>query len=401
VDPADEYVSQIDISLSVPENGDKKLAFDETDLLHQRNELNLKANKGVLCHDITVGLVKENAHNDSVYDDEIDEKFTEYEDGQTYRAKFYVIQDNTKTDRNGKYILEETVNAKADGWKTIVVKDLYDQYIIYVYFTVGEDALASEEEESETVYTVTYDANGGNGLMGAQQLQKGDSFALPACTITPPEGKEFAAWLVNGTEYQPGETIVVEGDLTVGICWKEKETGQTQEPAPIPSDSGQTGQNDKEQPVMQTQAPKKGTVLSDKNADYLVTKAGSTGGEVSYKAPLSVKTKSIKIPDTVTFNGITYKVTAIEPKAGKGCKNLAGVTIGKNVAKIGKNAFKGCRKLKKIVIRSALLTKKSVGGGAFQNIHPGAVAKVPKKQRAIYKKFLPKKGLNKPAQKIK
>ena len=406
VDPADEYVSQIDVSLSVPENGDKKLAFDETDFLHQKNELNLKANKGLLCHDISVGLVKGNAHNDSVSDDEIDENFTEYEDGQTYRAKFYVIQDSTKTDRNGKYILEETVNAKADGWKTLVVRDSYNQHIIYVYFTVGQDAPTEEDKESvseNTVYTVTYDENGGSGLMEAEQLKKGESFVLPVNTITPPEGKEFAAWLVNGIEYQPGETIFPEGDLTVSVIWKVKESGQDPKPTPGPgvSDGGKTGSGGNEQPSGQVQIPKKGTVLSDKNASYLVTKAGSADGEVSYKAPGSLKGKSIKIPDAVTFNGITYKVTAIEAKAGKGCKNLTSVTIGKNVAKIGKNAFNGCKKLKKVNIKSALLTKKSVGGGAFKNIHPKAVVKVPKKQLASYKKFLPKKGLNKPTQKVK
>ena len=36
----------------------------------------------------------------------------------------------------------------------------------------------------------------------------------------------------------------------------------------------------------------------------------------------------------------------------KGNKKIESLTIGKNVRKIGKNAFANCRKLKKVIIKS-------------------------------------------------
>ncbi|WP_155833257.1 hypothetical protein [Butyrivibrio sp. WCD3002] len=49
---------------------------------------------------------------------------------------------------------------------------------------------------------------------------------------------------------------------------------------------------------------------------------------------------------------------------------------------------------------TSLLTKKSVGSGAFKNIHKAAKCKVPKKVLKNYQKFLIKKGLNGKGQKI-
>ena len=57
---------------------------------------------------------------------------------------------------------------------------------------------------------------------------------------------------------------------------------------------------------------------------------------------------------------------------------------------IGKNAFKNCKKLKKITVKSKVLKK--VGSGALKKIHKKAVVKVPKKKLKAYKKLFKKKG---------
>lgn len=54
-----------------------------------------------------------------------------------------------------------------------------------------------------------------------------------------------------------------------------------------------------------------------------------------------------------------------------------------------KNAFKGCKKLKKVTIKAAKL--KSIGKNAFKGIYKKATFKVPKKQLKKYKKLIKKK----------
>ena len=51
------------------------------------------------------------------------------------------------------------------------------------------------------------------------------------------------------------------------------------------------------------------------------------------------------IPSAITYNGKTYKVTAIEGWAFCGCSSLTSVSIPKGVKSIGESAFEGCTNL--------------------------------------------------------
>ena len=105
----------------------------------------------------------------------------------------------------------------------------------------------------------------------------------------------------------------------------------------------------------------------------------------------------ISIPATVKANGKTYKVTEIASKAFKGLKKLETVIIGKNVLKIGKDAFNGCKKLKELTIKTTNLTAKTVGKNAFKNVYKKIKVKCPKKKINDYQKFLVKMGIPKTA----
>ena len=76
---------------------------------------------------------------------------------------------------------------------------------------------------------------------------------------------------------------------------------------------------------------------------------------------------------------------------------LKSVTIGKNIRVIGKNAFLNCKKLRKIIIKSKLLTKTSVKSGAFKIIYAKPEIKCPGGKKQLYKKILLKRGLKKSA----
>ena len=76
-----------------------------------------------------------------------------------------------------------------------------------------------------------------------------------------------------------------------------------------------------------------------------------------------------------------------------GMQKLTSITVkSKQVKTIGKNAFKGCKKLKKITLKTTKLTKKSVGKNAFKGTHKKLVIKVPKKYVKKYKTYFKNKG---------
>ena len=166
--------------------------------------------------------------------------------------------------------------------------------------------------------------------------------------------------------------------------------------------------------------PKGTNLKDDTGAAYKVTSANGKTPAVQYLAPKSGTKGTVTVPLEVTIDGVTYKVTSIADNAFKGnkklkkvvvgsnitsigknafagCTSLTSITIGKNVKKIGKNAFTGCKKLKSIIIKTKKLTTKTVKKGAFNGISKKVVVKVPKSKYKTYKKLLPAKGLKKAA----
>lgn len=139
-------------------------------------------------------------------------------------------------------------------------------------------------------------------------------------------------------------------------------------------------------------------------------KVGSkvTVGKTSYKVmknntveftKMSAVSGTVTIPATVKINGKTYKVTSVAAKAFKNNKKVRKVVIGKNITKIGAEAFRGCKNLKNITIKSTKL--KSVGKNAIKSIYKKAKISCPKKQKAAYKKLFKSSTGYKKTMKIK
>ena len=105
---------------------------------------------------------------------------------------------------------------------------------------------------------------------------------------------------------------------------------------------------------------------------------------------------SVTIARTVKIGNVTYKVTRISKNAFKSCKKLKKVTIGSNVKKIEKNAFAGCSKLKTVNMKKATGIT-SIGSKAFSKIDAKAKVTVPAKKLSKYKRMLKKAGLPKKA----
>lgn len=133
-------------------------------------------------------------------------------------------------------------------------------------------------------------------------------------------------------------------------------------------------------------------VLQDSKLSYQVSNASAKSPELTVTGIKNSSDKTISVPATVKLNGVTYKVTSIAQGAYKNDKSVTKVIIGKNIKSIGKEAFKGCKKLKRIEIKSTKLKASSVQKNWLKGTKKNLVIKVPKKKYAAYKKFLTKCG---------
>lgn len=131
------------------------------------------------------------------------------------------------------------------------------------------------------------------------------------------------------------------------------------------------------------------TVLSEKNAT------------AQYEKPANKTLSSVSIPATVKMGNKTYKVTSVANGALKGYTNVKKLSIGKNVTKIGKNAFYGCKNLKTVTIKTTSFSKSNVGTNAFKELNANAVVTVPTGKLKTYDNILKSRGLTGENQKVK
>ena len=233
--------------------------------------------------------------------------------------------------------------------------------------------------------------------------QEGTNEVSANTVVVPAKGHSFT-WIIDreATEQAEGSrheecSICHEKKAAVAIPKLPSSTQPSQKPSESPSQkpSGSPSQkpsgSPSQQPEQDIKVPAKGTKLTAKGASYQVTSAAEKNPTVVYKGSKKQKA-SVTIPDTVTIDKVTYKVTSIAANAFKNNKKLKKVVIGKNVTKIGKKAFYGCSKLKKITVKTTKLTKKNVGSQAFKGIHKKAAFKVPKKKISSYRKVFRARG---------
>lgn len=167
---------------------------------------------------------------------------------------------------------------------------------------------------------------------------------------------------------------------------------------PVNPDDSQTTQQSGDSGE-ESKLPAVGTQTTISSGTYKITASSSASKTVTFVKTKNSKKASVTIPDTIKIDGQTYKVTEVAAKAFKNNKILKSVTIGKNVKKIGKEAFSGCKKLNKITIKSTTL--KSVGKNAIKGINAKATIKCPKKQLSAYKKLFKSKTGYKKTMKVK
>lgn len=80
----------------------------------------------------------------------------------------------------------------------------------------------------------------------------------------------------------------------------------------------------------------------------------SKGGMAEVTKNPNLYSGTIDIPESVTFEGITYSVTSIGYAAFYGCQDLTSIQIPNSVTSIGDEVFRNCSKLKAIVIPNSV-----------------------------------------------
>ena len=108
----------------------------------------------------------------------------------------------------------------------------------YTFAQPEENVTITATFEKRNDHTVTFDANGGSEpedlpeevttAMPAKKVLHGSEYYLPECEFVAPEGKQFKAWQIDGTEYPVNAPVTVTADITVKALWKdsEKPTGE-------------------------------------------------------------------------------------------------------------------------------------------------------------------------------
>lgn len=237
--------------------------------------------------------------------------------------------------------------------------------------TVGEeaDAKASVTPEDATVKTLLY------------------SSSDETVAVVSEEG------VITGVKAGTAEITVTALDTgrTVRIAVTVKEAAQPQEPSTPADNEGTTPtqpSTPSQSPAGQNTTPVRGQQVRVGTNIYVITDTASKAVEFSGTA--KKKVAEVTIPASVKIGNTVYKVTSIAKNAFKNNKKIKTVVIGKNVKSIGKKAFFGCKNLRKITVKSKVLTK--VGAKAFKGINKKAVIKVPAKKYSAYRKLLRGKG---------
>ena len=124
----------------------------------------------------------------------------------------------------------------------------------YTFTQPEGDVTITAAFEMRNEHTVTFDADGGSEpeelpeevttAMPAKKILHGSEYSLPECEFIAPEGKQFKAWEIGGTEYPVNAPVTVTADITVKALWENVrytitfDTAGGSEIAPITQDYG-------------------------------------------------------------------------------------------------------------------------------------------------------------------
>lgn len=206
-----------------------------------------------------------------------------------------------------------------------------------------------------------------------------DSFNEKTEVVKVDEGKVVVppAWTMAGytLTWDQDLTDFVTENFTVRAIWRNNKTGVN------------LGAN-------AVKPAEKGTEITKGNNKYKVSSSNPGNPTVKFIGLENADVSNVTIPETVSYGGVSYRVTLITANALKDNTSVANVVISKNVKSICAKAFNNCKKLKKVKLKSKVITK--MNNKAFADIHAKAVFYTYNSQIAKYTGLLKNAGVKEP-----
>lgn len=206
-----------------------------------------------------------------------------------------------------------------------------------------------------------------------------DSFNEKTEVVKVDEGKVVVppAWTMAGytLTWDQDLTDFVTENFTVRAIWRNNKTGVN------------LGAN-------AVKPAEKGTEITKGNNKYKVSSSNPGNPTVKFIGLENADVSNVTIPETVSYGGVSYRVTLITANALKDNTSVANVVISKNVKSICAKAFNNCKKLKKVKLKSKVITK--MNNKAFADIHTKAVFYTYNSQIAKYTGLLKNAGVKEP-----
>ena len=144
----------------------------------------------------------------------------------------------------------------------------------YTFAQPEEDVTITATFEKRNEHTITFDANGGSEpedlpeevttAMPAKKVLHGSEYSLPECEFVAPEGKQFKAWEIDGTEYPVNAPVTVTADITVKALWEDAPPAPVEYIITVTSGGNGTASASHETAVVGTEI----TLTATPNTDY-------------------------------------------------------------------------------------------------------------------------------------
>ncbi|MBR4758543.1 MAG: BspA family leucine-rich repeat surface protein [Lachnospiraceae bacterium] len=276
-----------------------------------------------------------------------------------------------------------TINAETGASLTALIEEYSLKNI-----TLGTGVTSTKNDKGLYVFAGPAEAAGGNGGSGSSG------------TDTPQQGGTSQ----GGTTKEDTEAVKVgekvqanDGTAAYEVTGTVKDaTGQE-----VPT-VAYTEPEGKAETAKKVEIPATVDIGNGKKA--VVTEIAEGAFEKNTKVTTVVIGKNVRTIGKNAFKGckkvtkVTVKGDALEvigEGAFQNCNKLTSITFGKKVKQIGKNAFNGAKKLKTLRFKGSI-KKSKIGKGAFKNIYKKATVYIPKtlskKQQNTFKKALKNKG---------
>lgn len=236
---------------------------------------------------------------------------------------------NVTSTSDGEYIAVDVTNVDNEV-------DYLPDGEISIGFTLSD----LEDYDELEKYLLSYSANGAAHKPKSQYFTEDESVRISS-ESPQKAGAVFLGWSLvpnsDKADYSPGDKVTFHRDVTLYAVWEEVVSGDSN-------------------------IIKNGTIIKTGTAKYVVTDKNKK--IVSFEKPISKSTKTIVIPKSIRYKGISYTVKGMQSHAFYNCKKLKSVVIQANVSEIPAYAFYNCTSLTKLKFPNTVI---KIGAMSFKN----------------------------------